>query len=143
MLATNVEQQGALLGRETACAPAIRAWRWLERSSAMRCLESAAAIRVEPALDRREAVLLACAPAGRPIATRGDRAKRFGELPARQLAVCDGADDLGTKQGDDLGVIARSKRRFFSHGSRCHAVSKASPIQRGGLGYAARHLAHP
>src|SRR5262249_54864528 len=39
----------------------------------------------------------------------GELAKRLGELAAQELAMCEGADDLGAKQSDRLGMIARAK----------------------------------
>jgi hypothetical protein len=140
VLAPDVEQELALLGRQLARAAAIRARRWAER------VETTAAVRVEPALDGGEAELLGDPAAGRAIFAGGDRAERGGELAARQLALDHGADDRRAEQGDSLAVIARHQglsghedsvaadgevgRRGVLVGPT--TVWRASPIQRGG-----------
>jgi len=87
VLAADIEEEIPLIGRQLAGAAAVRSRRRSER------LEAAAAIRVEPALDRREAELLADLAAGWPVLAGGDGAERERELSARQLALDDRAHD--------------------------------------------------
>jgi hypothetical protein len=101
VLAPDVEQKLALLGRQVARTAAIGARRRAKR------VEAAAPVRVEPALDGGEAELLADPAAGWAVFAGGDRAQCGGELAARQLALDHGADDRRAEQRDGLAMIAR------------------------------------
>jgi hypothetical protein len=109
VLAPDVEQERALLGRQLAGTTAIGARVGPER------LESTASVGVDPALERRHAVLPGGAPTGRPVRALGELAKLGGELATVQLTAGERADDLGAKQGNRLGVVAGNER--IGHGS--------------------------
>jgi hypothetical protein len=103
MLAADVEEQRALRFGELVSTATVGAWPGLERD------ETTSPVSVIPALQRRR-----CDTPGEPTAGctepyLGDLAQRSGELAAQELAMREGADDLGAKQSNRLGVIARAK----------------------------------
>src|SRR5882724_6855625 len=104
MLASDVEQELALLGQKLATAAAVRACARLERGQA------AVAVGVQPALQRRDAVDLGGAPARRSEPQLGELADLDGELPAGQLPPSQRANHLGTKQSDRLGMVMRAEQ---------------------------------
>ena len=108
VLAPDVEQQLALLGRQLAGAAAVGARVGPER------VEPTAPVRVVPALEGRGAVALGRAVAGRPVLALGQLADLGGELAVVELAAGERADDLGAEQGDRFGVVAGNER--IGHG---------------------------
>jgi hypothetical protein len=103
VLAADVEQELAQRGRQRPAAAAVGAGPQAERG------EAAGAVGVEPALQRRHAEALRRLAPRRAVRVAGQFAQGGGQLAAVEVAAAgERADDLGTDQGDLLGVVAWS-----------------------------------
>jgi hypothetical protein len=103
MLATDVEEQRALRFGELVSKATVGAWPGLERG------EATSTVSIIPSLQRRRCDAPREATAGRAEPQLGELAQRSGQLAAHELAMREGTNDLGTKQSNRLGVIARAK----------------------------------
>jgi hypothetical protein len=109
VLAPDVEQELALLGRQLTTTAAVGACPGPERG------EAPATVGVQPALQRRLAVDFGRASPGGSEPKLGELADLGGELTAGQLAPSERADHLSTKQGDRLGMVMRAEQ-VIGHG---------------------------
>ncbi len=109
VLAPDIEQELALLRPQLAGATSVGA----------RCRaqpgEAVGSIRVEPSLQGRGAETSRARVARRPVALGGQRTHRGCQIAAVELAAGQGADDLGTEQGDRLGVVAWAQGLVVGH----------------------------